>query len=589
MKNSLTKSISIIFPIVLFSIFPFASAQQTQKELEDAQFYNNQGIAFDKIGQYDQAISSFNKAIEINPKYTDAYFNRGMAYAAKGQFNQAISDYNKVLESNPRDAEAYENRGLAYSKQGQLDQAISDFNKALEIDSTLTLAYYGRGVSYYFKQEYDKSWEDIKKAQALGYSIPAEFLDDLRKASGGKNAPAKEKLGELEDLLEELRKASGRQNAPAKEKLGELEDAQSHGVQGSLFLLSGEYDKAFSHFSRALEINPRDARNYVGRGLTYEKKGQYDEAISDYTKAIKIDPKNGQAYFNRGSAYGKKGQYDQAISDYTKAIEINPKSAAAHNGLAWLLATAKEPGIRNGEKAVEHALKACELSDWKDPNSLDTLAAAYARVGDFSNAIKWQEKALESPDLARDKEVQQRLNLYRQRKAWPADSVSDVAIAPPPAPIPSPKPIPLGQENEYINPVCKWAIHYPSDWRVDSSNPSFVTIRPATDPALVGIHCGTVDYSSLDDFVNFMQAYSEGVLKQKGQTTIVISRQPISLPNGVSGIDVIQEIRPGGKSRRVYVLIDKQFFGIDAETYIEKWDIFHPYFDRIINSFIVPK
>jgi hypothetical protein len=48
----------------------------------------------------------------------------------------------------------------------------------------LALAYGNRGRAYYFKKEYDKSWDDIKKVQALGYQIPPEFLDDLRKASG---------------------------------------------------------------------------------------------------------------------------------------------------------------------------------------------------------------------------------------------------------------------------------------------------------------------------------------------------------------------------------------------------------------------
>jgi len=53
----------------------------------------------------------------------------------------------------------------------------------------LALAYYNRGRTYYFKKdkEYDKSWNDIKKAQDLGYKVPPEFLDDLRKASGRQN------------------------------------------------------------------------------------------------------------------------------------------------------------------------------------------------------------------------------------------------------------------------------------------------------------------------------------------------------------------------------------------------------------------
>jgi tetratricopeptide (TPR) repeat protein len=81
-------------------------------------------------------------------------------------------------------AASYNSRGITYGQKGEPDQAISDFNKALEIEPKFALAYYDRGRSYYFKKEYDKSWEDIKRAQDLGYKIPAEFLEDLRKASG---------------------------------------------------------------------------------------------------------------------------------------------------------------------------------------------------------------------------------------------------------------------------------------------------------------------------------------------------------------------------------------------------------------------
>ena len=112
------------------------------------------------------------------------YSNRGVAYAAKSQYDQAISDYTKALEINPRFAWAYYNRGNAYMRKDQYDQAISDFNKVLEINPREAQAYSRRGRCYYFKKEYDKSWDDIKKAQDLGYKIPPEFLDELRKASG---------------------------------------------------------------------------------------------------------------------------------------------------------------------------------------------------------------------------------------------------------------------------------------------------------------------------------------------------------------------------------------------------------------------
>jgi tetratricopeptide (TPR) repeat protein len=96
-------------------------------------------------------------------------------------------DYNKALEIDPKYVLSYGNRGLAYETKGQYDQAISDYNKTLEIEPRGAEAYYRRGYVYYLQKEYNKSWEDVKKAQALGYKIPPEFLNDLRKASGRQN------------------------------------------------------------------------------------------------------------------------------------------------------------------------------------------------------------------------------------------------------------------------------------------------------------------------------------------------------------------------------------------------------------------
>jgi tetratricopeptide (TPR) repeat protein len=119
------------------------------------------------------------------PEYT--YLRRGIAYYNDSQYDQAISDFTKALEINPRDADAYSNRGSVYREKGQYEQAISDSNKALEINPNFGMAYYQRGRVYYLKGEYNKSWNDIKKTQDLGFEIPSEFLDELRKASGRQN------------------------------------------------------------------------------------------------------------------------------------------------------------------------------------------------------------------------------------------------------------------------------------------------------------------------------------------------------------------------------------------------------------------
>jgi len=78
----------------------------------------------------------------------------------------------------------YYNLGSTYLQRREFEQAILLLNKSLEINPAYADAYVSRGRSHYFRGEYDKSWEDIKKAQDLGYTIPAEFLNDLRRASG---------------------------------------------------------------------------------------------------------------------------------------------------------------------------------------------------------------------------------------------------------------------------------------------------------------------------------------------------------------------------------------------------------------------
>ena len=117
----------------------------------------------------------------------------------------------------------------------------------------------------------------------------------------------------------------------------------------------------------------------------------------------------------------RRGNIDAAIADYSQAIAVDPTLAAAHNQLAWQLATSARAPVRDGQRAVELALKACELSQWKTLAYIDTLAAAYARNGDYAKAVEWQRKALADPYLkGRDKALE-RLRLYEANKAWPPD------------------------------------------------------------------------------------------------------------------------------------------------------------------------
>lgn len=149
--------------------------EQCTKQYEDAQtnhnraiILNNRGNAYYYKGQYDRAIEDYNKAIELNPNYTYAYYNRGLAYYQKVQYDLAIENYNKAIYLDPNDAHAYNNRGNVYYHKLQYDRAIEDYNEAIKLDPNYTYAYNNRGNVYYTKGQYDRAIEDCSKVVQFG-------------------------------------------------------------------------------------------------------------------------------------------------------------------------------------------------------------------------------------------------------------------------------------------------------------------------------------------------------------------------------------------------------------------------------------
>jgi tetratricopeptide (TPR) repeat protein len=121
-----------------------------------------------------------------------------------------------------------------------------------------------------------------------------------------------------------------------------------------------------------------------------------------------------------GKAQVHAGQLKEARQSFEDAIVADPSGAIPHDALAWFLATSWDVEIRDGKRAVGLAMKACELTQWKLPVYVSTLAAAHAEAGRFDEAVKWQRKALETPDaFGADLEpAKARLRLYESGKPY---------------------------------------------------------------------------------------------------------------------------------------------------------------------------
>jgi lipoprotein NlpI len=110
----------------------------------------DKGIQFLSEGRQRDAIKTFEKAIQLNPRSAEAYHGRGMAYNETGQNERALKDYDAALALNPQYTEAYFNRGNAYSDLGKYEQALKDYNEAIRIDPNHSGAIFNRSLAYMF-------------------------------------------------------------------------------------------------------------------------------------------------------------------------------------------------------------------------------------------------------------------------------------------------------------------------------------------------------------------------------------------------------------------------------------------------------
>jgi tetratricopeptide (TPR) repeat protein len=173
--------------------------------------------------------------------------------------------------------------------------------------------------------------------------------------------------------------------------------------------------------SMAIAASPRDPKFYVERAYEYERNGEYKSAIADFNTAMSLRPDDAQYLFKRGVAYAYAGDETAAKQDFARANAMAPGSVEAYNEQAWLMATAPNPGMRDARKAVEYATRACEMTRWQDPSTMETLAAAYAESGNFDEAIKWQQKAVNltpTTFLTTLDQRRSRLALYQQHQPW---------------------------------------------------------------------------------------------------------------------------------------------------------------------------
>ena len=168
----------------------------------------------------------------------------------------------------------------------------------------------------------------------------------------------------------------------------------------------------------ALAIEPNHPTAIMARGFVRYQEGKNAEAKQDLTKVI--DSQDGPTVrFMLGSIARDDGDYPAAVELLKEALRMNSEYVDALNCYAWILATCPTDSLRDGETAVRHATKACELTKSKNFTAVGCLAAAYALQGQFDEAVRLQTDAIDLVEAEEDKEsLREMLGLYRSHKPF---------------------------------------------------------------------------------------------------------------------------------------------------------------------------
>jgi tetratricopeptide (TPR) repeat protein len=203
-----------------------------------AEAYNNRGVASRALGDYEEALADFNRAIELDPYFAGAYDNRGITYYLMGENDLSLADFNRAIELNPDYSMTYGNRGeLYYRRFHDNERALADFNQAIALDPENALAYNNRGNLY----------------------IDADYA-------------------QYEDAIQDYTRAIALQP----------DYYEAYANRATAYLRLGDLERGYADASQSIKLNPEFARAYALRGAVEMTRGNNAAALDDFREFIRF-------------------------------------------------------------------------------------------------------------------------------------------------------------------------------------------------------------------------------------------------------------------------------------------------------------
>jgi tetratricopeptide (TPR) repeat protein/V8-like Glu-specific endopeptidase len=292
-------------PLAIGLISPPSAPRNTAPKADDYFFTANQKY---DVGNYNGALADYDRAIQLNSKYAEAYNNRGnLRYTQLKNFQGALADYNKAITLRPDSILAYVNRGnLRADKFNDIKGAIADYDKSLALDDDDYLVYNNRG---YLK---DAKLNDLSGAMA-DYNRSISLNPRSVLAYNNRGNLQYHKLSNTTAALADYNQAI---EVNAQNPMAYYNRADLHYGEGNK-------TAAIQDFILVTQLSPSGWLGLIAQGVIDLEQQQASSALRKFNQADSLgaDPLDHHKY--RGLAYRQLGQRSKAISEWQKAAQIS--------------------------------------------------------------------------------------------------------------------------------------------------------------------------------------------------------------------------------------------------------------------------
>ena len=413
------------------------------------------GLVLGALGDANAAGEWFDKALALKPDYREALMAKARLLKQQNKPEEAVR-YAKAAElgNTPTTGDPLLRRllrsglrmdillsdALQLSGQGLHDKAAEVVDLAELVDPDGWAVQRVKGIVAVAAGRYEEAVEaftEASLAQPEMTEIKARLAEAL--AELGRNEQAEALFKELLQanpndlstlqLYANLLQKVGRTDEAIK-LLEEYatrnpNDATAIYILGAFHYDAGEYDRAAEHFESCLALAPEHmlSQYFLGQ-IAYHKK-DFDAAKQRWEALVQSMPTFVDPRLALARLAEQQGDLKAARAYLQDGVEAMPESTQLLNALAWLLATAPDAALRDGQQAVKLASRACELTNNQSHQMLDTLAAAQAEAGDFAAAAETAAAAANLAEKSGETEAaaghRERMELYKAKKPYHRD------------------------------------------------------------------------------------------------------------------------------------------------------------------------